>query len=478
MKNSKLIYLLSSLNKSEFRKFGQFLKKTFFKKDKSVIKLYEVLDRRYPDFKESLLEKERIAKIIFGKNTMAEQKKLTYTMSYFTKALNDYILWEQIQKQTYERDFLYLEAYKERGLDKFFYKKAEEIQEKLDRQPRRDAEYYQLCYQLNTKIFDYKGMLSFKDKADSFKEMIERFDLYLLSTKLTQYFVALNINAFVEESEKIPIAFDNEILAIAKQDPYNKKSLLKIYYLLVEQLQDDSRMNYENYFELKELVLEHIHIFGKEDLGEIFINLLNYTIKMYGQGEDSFFRERFEICKYAIENKIFFFNEKIPYIIFYNTIQAGCELGEFEWVDIFFNKYKNDIEDKAKEKIELLSLAYINMCQKNYGKALDFLKKIKYSSYYDHLLAKPLRIRIYFEQDEDVLLYDLLELFAHYIRRHPKIVDFSKEQMNNFIRFTKIIYQNKYSYKYSKQELIELLSEHKNTGHKIWLRRMIEEGKY
>ena len=64
MTNSKLIQLIRTFSKDEFKTFGKFVRSPFFYKDKAVIKLYDSLKSFYPEFDNDGLTKQQIAKKI------------------------------------------------------------------------------------------------------------------------------------------------------------------------------------------------------------------------------------------------------------------------------------------------------------------------------------------------------------------------------------------------------------------------------
>jgi hypothetical protein len=65
MHDSKLISILKSLSKKEFRDFGRFVYSPFFNRLNNVIKLFDILKRHYPKFSSQDLTEEKICDSVF-----------------------------------------------------------------------------------------------------------------------------------------------------------------------------------------------------------------------------------------------------------------------------------------------------------------------------------------------------------------------------------------------------------------------------
>ncbi|MGB0930972.1 MAG: hypothetical protein ACPGVB_09370, partial [Chitinophagales bacterium] len=82
MLQSKLIDLLKSLNKKEFRNFEKkFVNNPLFNTNDKVSAMFGFFKKYYPDFENENLTKEFAFKKIFGSQTLYNRRKITYLMS-------------------------------------------------------------------------------------------------------------------------------------------------------------------------------------------------------------------------------------------------------------------------------------------------------------------------------------------------------------------------------------------------------------
>jgi len=77
MQNSKLITLLKALSPEEFRQFYRYIRTPFFTKSADLLKLYEAIRKHYPDFNSPKLEKERLFKHLYPKETFNDARFLS-----------------------------------------------------------------------------------------------------------------------------------------------------------------------------------------------------------------------------------------------------------------------------------------------------------------------------------------------------------------------------------------------------------------
>ncbi len=468
LKKSKLITLLSSLNKIEFRNFEKFLGHSFFNKDQDSLKLFKILSRQYPDFEEKNIEKERVIKRLYKQEANKKiQQQFNYTMFNLTKTLEQYILWLELQEQDNDRHFLSLKAYKRRKLDKFFFKKAQEFKTELDKTEQRDAAYYNILYQLNLYIFHHPSTAKLDTEVDSFKNYVESFDLFLLSTKLIQISAILNRQFVVDE--QFTIHLENAVLSKIKESPFSNYPLLQIYDILIAYQQNRKTPDPEAFPKAKALFLEHLSLFGKNEQASIASLLLNFAITLYNNGHDEFLWEQFEFYQFIEQEKLLHQKDESHPVIFFNTVQAACELGELEWVFQFIQSKEDSI--LKEDNMFLLAKAYYHSCNGEHDETLELLRDVhKFEFYYHNITAKALMLRTYYEQDELDLFDYLVNSFSVYIRRNNKMSPYMKEQILNFIKICNRLFQNKNYEADESEHLLKLLQTDK-LFYRAWLKR-------
>lgn len=122
MEKSKLISLVATLSKSEFREFGKYLEGVPYQKTGGVYKLYKYLKTHHPDLPAKYIDKDYIQKKLY-KTTNNPKKHLYDNISQLSISLEDFLIKKRLETNTDTKNLLLLEVYKERQLDGLFFQK-------------------------------------------------------------------------------------------------------------------------------------------------------------------------------------------------------------------------------------------------------------------------------------------------------------------------------------------------------------------
>ncbi len=101
MTNSKLVQLLRTFSKDEFRSFGKFVRSPYFYKDKSVIKLYKALKQFYPAFNSGRLKKSFVFEKMFPEKQYSDSQ-MKYLMSEMFSMGKRFLSYNNLEKDSFE----------------------------------------------------------------------------------------------------------------------------------------------------------------------------------------------------------------------------------------------------------------------------------------------------------------------------------------------------------------------------------------
>jgi len=121
---------------------------------------------------------------------------------------------------------------------------------------------------------------------------------------------------------------------------------------------------------------------------------------------------------------------------FHNAVAAGLRTQQLQWTENFIEQYHSALEKKYQESSYSFNRARLEYSRQNYDAALLLLQKSNYRDLLLNLAAKTLQLKIYFELEEDNLLYSLLDAMQSYIRR-KKIIGYYKTNYLNIINYTR-----------------------------------------
>ncbi len=476
MEKSKLIQLLKSLSKKEFGELEHFVKSPIHNKDKDAVKLYQYLKKCFPDFPTYKIKKEQVTAAVYGTKNDKNLKKLKYPASAMTKCVEDYILWKGLQKEQRDADILSLKVYQKRGLDKFFLKKVEDIKRALESNPEIGHDYYLFKHIMYELVYDNTSTSRVGDKFEEvLQQKKENLELFYTSTRLYHYLQDLNRTELLFSANK-PAPFNMIIKEIEGKALYDKHPIFEIYVFLAKNIPTVDSFDAEETKRVLLLFYENARIFSYYINNTIALLFIQFLTKVYNHGNVDLISAIFSIIKFGIEKKILHLeNGNIMPIIFYNAIIFACENGAFDWSNFLLEKEAINLPNTHRDSIISLSNAYINTSQGNHDACLTILSRVNYKKhyYFYDIMVKTLVIRCYFEQKESNLLYNYLETFYAFVRRHNLISVGQKERFNRYGRFVLILDNNRYSRKYTKKELYNKLSQEKNIYFRSWLNRMI-----
>jgi hypothetical protein len=171
-------------------------------------------------------------------------------------------------------------------------------------------------------------------------------------------------------------------------------------------------------------------------------NLLQaHCVKKIYDGDESYVNERFELFKYAVENKIYLASEHLYFddLLFANITYNAVTVGETEWAENFINKYKAELSPNNSELTVNLALSRLYFTKKEFVKALEALNKIKSIKQLAFKFpVRDLTLLIYYEMNMFNEAYYQLDSYRHFLTSNKKNLSENRfERLFNFIKLYK-----------------------------------------
>lgn len=473
MHKSKLIQQIQTFTNKDKKKFREFITASFHNSNQTVIRLFDLITRFPLDIRPERLEKKVIAKRLFKGVDGNHNAKLRDYTSKLSILVEDFIIWQELEIQKEERKFLLMQAYERRGIAKQFFKVGQTLSGFLDSQNYRDNEYFFLKYRLNKMLTAHVHSAEFGKQVASFESMNLFLDLFIVGAKL-QHFLIDQSRAYMKD-EQVNNLLKNEISNIANAPQYAHYQIFKIYKNLFELEKLPLEEKVKSYIDLRRLIVENLMIFRKNELDEIILLFMNKGFQLIQLGLDVINMEVFKLHQFIYEKKLLLFDGKMLSGVYLNTVRIGCNLGQLEWVSIFIKESPDSLEESEKKHLQLLATAYLKCSEKKYDATLELLREVEFLNLHYSLTAKFLIIRCYYEEQNDDVLFQFLSTFENFVRRHKQMSKKRKEQLLNFIKFTRKLSDNYYDKKYDKRQLFQLLESYASIFYKSWLKEMIEK---
>ncbi len=465
MHQSKLIHLLKKIPKSEFKNIERFLQSSYHNTNKTVIQLFKYLCKYHPEFENKKLTKQVAYKKLFPQDKEFTDKKIRKLQSNLVKLLEEYIVIEEIKKDSFLFQYTLANALDDRNIFRYFESTIKNIQKGLaDPDTPKSLSTYLAFIMINrklllhpvTKVFHSSTGKALKSTIDSF---------YRFSVLANLQFMAETF----ERGGTSETIYDLPLLkeAIKHAKIYTKENIIfEIHLAVIDLIEKKDEHTYrklkELYFEYSTQITNKIKkpkntIFSQGFLQRgfyqeqrfIYTKLHNFIIRKIYEGHVTYEAEQFELYKFGINNNLITSNNQIPDTTFINICISGSANKAFEWTKKFMTEYESYLEETCRTNAIALSHAFLHFHLKDYEKAFDYLNVIREKDLPYNFRIRSLWARCYYEfasKDDSYTqpLKDYIENYKQFINR-SSLNEKRKLAYTNFCAFCKKLIEFKES---------------------------------
>ena len=475
MKNSQLIKLLETFDPKEIKKFSEFISSPYFNKNKNVIKLFEVVIKAYPDFKQEKITRENIFfKLFPGKKYNGNTLRVLIHLLY--ENARKFLVYSRIEKNIYRYKEELVYELLERELYNESIKETDKTISELEETDIRDSDYFKYKYIFEETKLQFLQRIK-QEKLDKYitKSSIEtpfkNLTYYFFVNLLIYYSIALstkvmyNIDIDTVLFEKLFSYFDYEL--------FNDNPFIQMHYNILMIL----KTNDEKYFyTVKNLVQKHEKSLTPERLNYFYLYLENFCLRKIRAGETRFRREVFEILKLKLKKNIYK-GEPIMHRYFYrNILLTAAKLKEFDWANNFIESYKNELHPDVREAVYCYCKAFLEAEKNNFEKSLDYLSTLKTDDLYLKIDLKFLQARLYYELDWYDVLNSAIDSMRHFLKSNKFIPENRRPQFSTFVKLLSSLNNTRLKKDEMKiMELKDIILKTEDLQWKDWFIKKIEE---
>lgn len=428
MQASKLISLLKTLNKKEFKDFQLFVGSEFFNKNKNLIVFVEQLSMYQGQFDSEKLDKD----LFFKKHYLGEEfeeQRFRYLQSDLTKLLEEFIAYNEYAENSFQRKYFLLEGLKKREQGKYFLQELESIKKINDSANLRDGNYYFNQHLISELSYEYSSQYRNRSFDSSIQEVIDNLEITYLARSFRYYCEMINRRNIL--SVKYNLSFFDELINYLRKGAFDDIPAIRIYLLIyVTLIEWDNR---ENYDELFSTLDKYGYQFSLKEQRDMYVFAQNYCIKRINRGMENALEDIFVLYKIITTKGLIYEGNYVSQPDFKNIVTTGLRLNEVDWVSAFIDEYKEKLNPQFSENAYTYSMAWIHFSRNEYDKALRMLLRVEFNDVYYHLDSKSLLMKTYFEMEEYDGFFSLVDAFKIYLRRNKFISEFQRETYHNFI---------------------------------------------
>ena len=469
MKDSKILLILRTFSKQEFKEFEKYVHSPFLNSaGEYIYSFLHCIKKYHPDFEHPDFTKQNIFIQLYPKekyNDSRMRKLISETM----KLSLDYLAAKNFMEDEQQKGRLILKELQDRNLSSLFEIKSKELTKKLDGNKIKDSQFYYEKYKL---LLETKAFYFTRERKKSIRLFNEEMD------NLTKYLVLLFIHKYIERFKEkrsftetdFSLPLLKEITNYAEQNFAGKGNVFDLYYTeLLLYISGEEKY----YFSLKHLKEKLFNKIDKSSLSTIYTTLSNYATEQLENGKTSYLNEIFQLHKEILKRKLYgsIFSE----FVYFNIVNIGLRLGETKFVEKFFDEYKSKLRKDIREDAYNYCLASINFSKKKYAEALENLSKVNFTLSLHRYLVRNLTIKIYYDLNETNSLYSLIDSYKHTLKRDNTVPENIRSFVTNFINLTRDLLRIKNGEK--KKENIEARVEKEITAEKQWLLSKVKEFK-
>jgi hypothetical protein len=471
MQGSKAIILLKTFSKEEFKSYGLFVRSPYFNKENIQINLYCLLRKYYPDFNSPELEKEKIYSALYP-GRRYNDGAMRNIISDSLKLGERFLAIQKFQSDNYKSDYYLLEELRVRKLRNHFLNRKNKAENEIEKRILKDELYY------DRKIDILRLYARFLRETETTfiqrnKVLQETSDLLAVSClmKLLYYNTyMLTVQTNVTDV-KYRLNFADEIDSFLEKQGKHFYELpyIKGYRLSFKLVQTEE----EKYFySLRDFLGVNIQVIQKSEIKDIYTVLENYCYKKVTQGEVAFIKEQFNLYKQSVESGNYTNMGFIPSTFFMSIVVIGFKAGEFEWTKNFIKNYINEVREDLRENTFNFCEALKYYWEKKYEDSLNRLSKVTTEEFGFKQNIKSLTLQIYYEINETEPFYSHIDAYKHFILNNKLVHERVREQVNNYINFSKKLFDIKNLPVKDEAGLVMLkkeISDSHSLINKIWL---------
>jgi hypothetical protein len=321
---------------------------------------------------------------------------------------------------------------RQRGIDTRYLYIISQLDKLLNENYYQTTEYYLKRFLLEEEIHEWESIHSSTKDDRNLPEVLfalgqfyylnrlELVNRLLLQRTVTQVkeenFLLKEVNVPVEYLQRSPILEAN----------------LKIFRLL-----NADKPDFSGYAELSDFLKEHEHTIELEVLKEMYTFLTNLCTIFVNFGHVEMLPVLFDLNKEVLKRGYYYYDGKIAAPAFSNIVNSALKTGNVDWALQFMDEHRFNIigEKENTEEFYRLSKASYYFSVGKFEQAMDWIPDAPKDTTY-MFRARRLRLKIYYELDSALLLYEL-DAFKMVISRAAKSVisiEFRELQVN-FVNF-------------------------------------------
>jgi hypothetical protein len=219
---------------------------------------------------------------------------------------------------------------------------------------------------------------------------------------------------------------------------------------------------------------------GQNETAELYQHALNYCIRCINIGQEGSYQQALSLYQLLLKKKIVAHDGHLSQWTYKNITTTALRSGAFEWTEEFLYRYREMLKPSERENAFTFNMAVLYYEKQDYASALQTLQNVEFTDFTYHLAAKTVQIKCFYALSEYEPLLSLISSTQQLLRRNRTLSEFGKNANFAFLRFTKLLTNQKQMSLARKPKegdvatLRRQIAQYAPLANKDWLLKMLE----
>jgi hypothetical protein len=265
MEKSRLVKILRTFSKKEFRELKKWLHSPAHNQRDDVQVLFEYITQNGTLLKPEKLEKSYVFKHLFPKEPF-DDARMRQVMHFMLKAVEEFLAYQEWKKDESKANLTLSKVYRQRQLQKSFQKTINSTRQYLEKQPFRNKDYHQYEYQLQYEEYTYRSGLR-RTVPLNLQQVSDSLDLTYLTEKLRQTCLIVSHQTVFKTEYNIGLL--DEVLRYVEDNNLLEIPALAMYYHSYKSMVD--REDESHFQNMKQSLFDHGALFPDSETRDIYL---------------------------------------------------------------------------------------------------------------------------------------------------------------------------------------------------------------
>ncbi|MBK8920200.1 MAG: hypothetical protein IPM81_01605 [Saprospirales bacterium] len=467
MENARVWQTYCALSPLERKHLAQWLRSPFFCRRAEPEALSEYF--RLCQDEHAVPGQQEAFRRVFGTNAPFQAQALRQVMSELTAQIEHFLVYREKFLEAADSPLRLAVAYRKRGLEKHFRQSLQAARLAWARQPFRHAEFFDAQAAIEYELYQ-QSSAGRRTEALNWQELSDRTDQAFIARKLRQACMALSHQTVFKAEYEFGL-LDAVLEHVRQSTALQQIPAIGLYYYCYLFLSEQEGEQY--FWQFKAQLFHHLHQLPDDEQRNLHLLALNYCIRKINQLEKTYSQEALDLYKSALKADLLLENGQLSHFAYNNIAAIALKVNDIDWAVQFIQEYAPYLEKKHRDAAFHLNMARVEYGRQEMKSALLHLQQADYKDLINHLIAKTLQLKIYFETGEFDALDAHLQNMQTYIRRQHGI-GYHKTNYKNIVRYGRRILQLNPGNRSERETLRRQIESEPVLTEKEWFLEMLE----